>query len=221
MSVRNISLVIAVILGILATLSFLLVGITVNFIIGYVFVLLGIAGLFLCTNIVLKSRGSYPWILTVPITAFWYLVVSFLVSALVVALEQFGLFVLPSLLFVVLHCVLLAVFLIQIPILKKGTEYISEVDSKSSKKVNFIRTLQTDIELLADKEHDAKNKQALASLAEKIRYSDPVSAAELFDLENTLSAKLAELKVATDKQPIVEAMNDLLTERNAKCKMMK
>ena len=92
---------------------------------------------------------------------------------------------------------------------------------KLQKKVFYIRELQADIELLADNESDATVKTALTQLAEKIRFSDPMSNEQLADLENKISIKAAELKTTTSKLEIITELNSLLDERNKKCKILK
>ena len=89
------------------------------------------------------------------------------------------------------------------------------------KKVFYIRELQADIELLADNESDHDIKTALTQLAEKIRFSDPISNEQLTDLERQISNKVAELKTATSKMESIRELNLLLNERNKKCKNLK
>ena len=102
-----------------------------------------------------------------------------------------------------------------------GRNEIERVESKVQKKVFYIRELQADIELLADNESDATVKTALAQLAERVRYSDPMSSEQLADLENKISAKVLELKTAPNKVEIITELNSLLDERNKKCKNLK
>ena len=102
-----------------------------------------------------------------------------------------------------------------------GRNEIERVESKVQKKVFYIRELQADIELLADNESDATVKTALAQLAERIRYSDPMSSEQLADLENKISTKVAELKATASKMEIITELNSLLDERNEKCKILK
>ena len=102
-----------------------------------------------------------------------------------------------------------------------GRDEIERVEAKVQKKVFYIRELQVDIELLADNESDAAVKTALTQLAEKIRFSDPMSNEQLADLENKISTKAAELKTATSKLEIITELNSLLDERNKKCKILK
>lgn len=102
-----------------------------------------------------------------------------------------------------------------------GRNEIERVEAKVQKKVFYIRERQADIELLADNESDAAVKTALTQLAEKIRFSDPMSNEQLADLENKISIKVAELKTASNKLEIITELNSLLDERNKKCKILK
>ena len=81
--------------------------------------------------------------------------------------------------------------------------------------------MQTEVELLANAEKDATAKAALARLAEKLRFSDPMSDERLADLENRIGARIAELSTAADKTTVIEELNSLLEERNRKCKILK
>lgn len=56
-----------------------------------------------------------------------------------------------------------------------GCNEIERVEANVQKMVFYFRELQADIELLADNESDAAVKTALTHLAEKIRFSDPMS----------------------------------------------
>ena len=102
-----------------------------------------------------------------------------------------------------------------------GRDEIERVEAKVQNKVFYVRELQADIELLADNESDAAVKTALTHLAEKIRFSDPMSNEQLADLENKISTKVAELKNAASKMEIITELNSLLDERNKKCKISK
>lgn len=99
-----------------------------------------------------------------------------------------------------------------------GRNEIERVEAKVQKKVFYIRELQADIELLADNETDAAVKTALTQLAEKIRYSDPMSNEQLADLENKIFTKVAKLKTTANKAEIITELNSLLDERNKKVK---
>ena len=102
-----------------------------------------------------------------------------------------------------------------------GRNEIERVEAKVQKKVVYIRELQADIELLADNETNADVKKALTQLAEKIRFSDPMSNEQLADLEDKISTKIEELKTNSSQLEIITELNSLLDERNKKCKILK
>lgn len=102
-----------------------------------------------------------------------------------------------------------------------GRSEIERVEAKVQKKVFYIRELQVDIELLAESEPDEDTKTALMQLAEKIRFSDPMSSEQLADLEGRIAQKVTELKTTADKANLISELNLLLNERNRKCKILK
>lgn len=102
-----------------------------------------------------------------------------------------------------------------------GRSEIERVSAKVREKTFYIKQLQADVELLASAETDTTTKSALMQLAEKIRYSDPMSDGQLADIENRITEKIAELKASADKAKIINEINSLLDERNRKIKIMK
>ena len=102
-----------------------------------------------------------------------------------------------------------------------GRGEIERIEAKVQSKIFRIREMQTEVELLANAKKDTAAKAALAQLAEKLRFSDPVSDERLADLENRIGAKIAELSTAADKAAVIEELNSLLEERNRKCKILK
>lgn len=102
-----------------------------------------------------------------------------------------------------------------------GCNEIERVEVKVQKKVFYIRELQADVELLADAETDNDIKTALIQLAEKIRFSDPMSNEQLADLESKIFSNVLELKMVEDKAKIITELTSLLDERNKKCKILK
>ncbi len=102
-----------------------------------------------------------------------------------------------------------------------GREEVGRVEEKVEKKVFYIKSLQVDVEMLASAETDVDTKAALIKLAEKIRFSDPMSNDVLADLEAEISNKVKELKTAENKAEIITVLDSLITERNKKAKLLK
>lgn len=102
-----------------------------------------------------------------------------------------------------------------------GRNEIERVSAKVQEKTFYIKQLQADVELLASTETDTVIKSALTQLAEKIRYSDPMSNEQIADIEDRITVKVADLKSPADKAKIINELNSLLNERNRKIKILK
>ena len=98
---------------------------------------------------------------------------------------------------------------------------INRIEEKIKVKRAFIQFLQIDIEVLIEEETDVETKTSLKKLAEKVRFSDPMSHEMLSELESRITAKVEEMKTVADKKSIIKDVDLLLTERNKKCKILK
>lgn len=95
------------------------------------------------------------------------------------------------------------------------------ISANVQEKTSYIKQLQSDVELVATSETDSATKSALMQLAEKIRYSDPMSNEQLAEIEKQITAKIDELNFSMDKVQIIDELNLLLDERNRKIKFLK
>ena len=147
------------------------------------------------------------------------------ITYLIIQLIAFAVFMifptLPVWVAVVVCAVILAISALCVIAGQAGANEINRVEEKIKVKRAFIQFLQTDIEMLAETETDAETKAALKKLAEKVRFSDPMSHKMLGELESRISAKVEEMKTATDKKGLIAEVTTLLTERNKKCKILK
>lgn len=144
---------------------------------------------------------------------------------LIVQLIIFALFLffyrLPAWSALVICAVIAGIFAICTIAANTGRDEIEHVETKVQEKVFYIKSLQTDVELLANAETDSATKDELSKLAERIRFSDPMSHEQLSELEKQITVKVLELKAATAKTEIIAELKLLLDERNRKCKMLK
>ena len=69
---------------------------------------------------------------------------------------------------------------------ESGVNEIKQNEIKVQNKISFIRGLQTEIDLLINREKDDDVRLALENLAQKIRFSDPMSSEQLKVLENEI-----------------------------------
>jgi hypothetical protein len=106
---------------------------------------------------------------------------------------------------------LLAACLLGLIAVELGPSEIVRLDGTIEEKVFFIKTLQTEIETMAEKTPDEGLQKALAEYAEAIRNSDPMSGPQLADMDNALQLRAAALRSEVDAGN-VEAARSILDE---------
>ena len=147
------------------------------------------------------------------------------ITYLIIQLIAFAVFmILPTLpvwLAVVVCTIILAISALCAIAGQAGANEINRVEEKIKVKRAFIQFLQTDIEILAETETDAETKAALKKLAEKVRFSDPMSHEMLGELESRITAKVEDMETSSNKISLVREVEVLLIERNKKCKILK
>ena len=154
--------------------------------------------------------------------AWWYLIVQLIVSLLQMILSfisfQYG---------IIVNVILLGAFLVGLIATDTGKEEIERIDEKIKEKVFYIKSLQADVEGMVSKSTDEPTNKALKDLAEAIKYSDPMSSSKLAAIENKIEAKVVDLTnviVTSDSNAIrsvCDELQQLLAERNRKCKILK
>lgn len=102
-----------------------------------------------------------------------------------------------------------------------GRDEIERVEARVKQKIFYIKALQVDVELLANNESDSAVKVELQKLAERVRFSDPMSCPEVEAIESEIANKIKVLKSTTNKSMIISEIDALLTERNSKIKILK
>lgn len=144
---------------------------------------------------------------------------------LVVQVVAFAVFIafplLPTWIPIVICSVILGISAICLIGTETGREEICCVEEKVENKVFFIKSLQADVELIAESETDPEVKKELLHLVERIRFSDPMSNEILAEIEKEISDRIKELKLAENKRSLIATINLLLTERNKKTKILK
>ena len=161
----------------------------------------------------LKSKFLGIPLISVGIT---YLIIQIVAFAIFIAFP-----IAPTWIAIVVCTLILGISAICLIGTETGREEINRVEEKVEKKVFYIKSMQVDVEMLAIAETNTDIKAALTKLAEKIRFSDPMSNETLVDLETEITAKVKELKTAENKLEIITIIDSLITERNKKAKILK
>ena len=104
---------------------------------------------------------------------------------------------------------------------------IENIEKEEKQKTAFMNNFKVEVESLENKTSDSDLNKEIHKFVEKVKYSDPMSANELVDVENEISTKYAELKDNVINDKIDEAkkslaeINDLVDKRNRLCKLNK
>lgn len=153
----------------------------------------------------------------------WY----YLIAQLIIGVLEMILADVPFQYGIVLNTILFGAYTIGLIATYIAKVEIERIDLKVKGKFFYIKSLQTDIENLVSKSPDEITKKLLNNLAESIRYSDPMSSPQLAAIENKIESKVAGLTdaIATYDSSILksscEELQQLIAERNRKCKTMK
>lgn len=187
---------------------------TASFWIAYLFTLVAIAG------------QIYVWHLGNRKSKFLGLSTLYVGSACLIAqLIVFAVFkavpTLPTWSAAVVCCFILGIAAIIMLSVQSAQTEIERVENKVQTKVSYIRNIQMEVELLADAETNLEIKKELQGLAEKIRFSDPMSSEQLRTLENDIEKEIENLGNSADKIQTINQIERLLAKRNAMCKNLK
>lgn len=152
-----------------------------------------------------------------------YLAVQLVLGLVFMALAA----VAPVWLALVLYLALLVAAAVGVIATDSIRDEVERQDTQLKKNVATMRALQSKAAALPARCEDAEAKSALEKLAEEFRYSDPVSAPALADLETDMAAIMEELSAAvTDGDnaavlALCKKISATLAERNRLCKLNK
>jgi hypothetical protein len=199
-------LLISIILASIVSLAFLIVPITANFIIGYVFSILGIISVAGTALIPAGENAKFPQDYAFPHVAVTYLVINILLSVIVILLEIIRIFTLPFVIFLVVQIALLGFFIIRIILLFSGKEHIEKVGNAVKMKKMDIALMLADIDSFRSKAGDitspVKEKllKDLDSIYDLVKYSDPMSDDRVYEIEDGIRFLLNQLGIAINEQ---------------------
>ncbi len=152
-----------------------------------------------------------------------YLVVQFIVGLVLMALGTY----VPAWVSVVICVVILGVSAVGFLSADAVRDEVERQDVKLKTNVSVMRGLQSKISAVAGQAADTANAKVLKDLAEEFRYSDPVSADALEEIEAELSNQVDLLTQAVldgDEESVrtlAKKTGLTLAERNRLCKLSK
>lgn len=194
----------------------------------YIFMMLAFIDIAV-VGVVFRTRGykAKDLYLAFPVTKHLtiYVIAEFIISTVFMLLDESSDSV--GWLAIVAQLIVLAVHIVFVVLCFMSTETIREVQQKVKDKTTFIRLLQADAESCADKANDPQVKAAFTKFAEQVRFSDPMSNENLFELEKMIALQISNADTCISMNDYVTAMqcceraSALLVERNKKCYALK
>ena len=127
----------------------------------------------------------------------------------------------------VIQVLILAAFLIIAIISLLARDTVQAIGENVKQNINNHKSILVDIEMLESSCSNPELKQALAKLADTVKYSDPMSTAAIELVEQRIMRKISELRVSMDNEQTSEALNAckdlelLYVERNKKLALSK
>ena len=118
-------------------------------------------------------------------------------------------------------CIVCIGFITTDSAVEAGIQEIEHIEQNINKKRSYIKNLQIEVEILAEKETDAEIKKKLTILAKKIRLSDSMSDDSIADLEQNLMDRVSSYDMSSNKIATIEEIEQLLLKRNKKVKALK
>lgn len=154
-----------------------------------------------------------------------YLILQLITSTLLIVINAF-VFV-PVFIPVIILVLLTGLAAIGVLLTVGAKSIIEDIEKEEKAKTEFMNNFKIEVESLENKSSDEAFNKEIHKFVEKVKYSDPMSANELVDVESEISIKYRSLKenVLGDKlddakKDLIE-INDLVDKRNRLCKLNK
>ena len=215
-------------LAALGALLFLLLPVTANLFVAYGFWLLGI--LFLVISVYALGAKGKSLLMELPLFLKTrdYLLVTAVISATVLLLENLGVFTLPFALHLVAQTSALLVMGFQVTKLNLGKAHIEQTGAAVAQARGALGTLISDVNALQSKAATFPGvSKALADVSDALRYSDPISTPAVSTLDGKIASGVAALCNAVSAGQAEEALRTTesllasIQERNERNKRSK
>lgn len=195
-----------------------------GFWVGYAFITVAFLGQFGCTYKAFKAENLKKCFYNVPLITISYtgLIVMLIAGSVCMVIPG-----IPNWLGVIVCLVVLGVTAIAVISAGAAGSIVANLDQKVEEKTTFIRNLTIDAESLMNRANAPMLKRQCKKVFEAVRYSDPMSSAELADVEQRIQEEfdmLTDAVIADDldcTESIVKELLILIEDRNNKCRAFK
>ena len=199
-------------------------GFTDTFWMGYGFTTVAFIGQLVCAYTALKADSAKKMFLNIPIVYISYIGLALMLAAGLVCM------LVPVIPYWV--CVLVAVSILGFTAIsvfeaKAAADIVTEVEEKVKNKTLFIKSLTVYADTVMSGAKSDAVKTECSRVYEAVRYSNPMSADTLLEIESQITLKFNEFSesVKIDNAEKAKVLADelivLIGDRNLKCKLMK
>lgn len=153
--------------------------------------------------------------------------VTSLAIMMIVGCLSIGIVTMPNWIGIIVCCLVLTLYIVAVVKALMAIAPVEEIDKKIKVKTMFVKMLIADAETLVAKAEGDEMNAIVHQVYDAIRYSDPMSDDALAIVENKITETFSVLSGAVEGKNQEEAeaaakqLMILLTERNAKCKILK
>lgn len=193
---------------------------------GYLFITFAFIGQLVCARIAFKADSAERFFLNLPLINISYttLLLSMIFGTACMAIPD-----LPNWVGIILCTLILGFSAIALVKSSAAAELINATEAKVKEKTVFIKTLTADAQNLMANVRCDEMRTAAKKVYEAIRYSDPMSAEALEEVEAQISEKYQSFakSAASDEidvkktDSLADELIALLNDRNLKCILMK
>ena len=191
---------------------------------GYVVITLAFIGQLVCAQKAFRAENAKKFFYNLPLITVSYtgLILTLVLGGLCMAIPN-----VPNWLGALVGAVVLVFTAVAVIKASAAAEIVEGVDQKVAEKTAFLRMAVADAEVILATARSAEAKAECRKVYEALRYSDPMSADGLSEIEGRITVKLGELKAAVaadDAEKVKTAAEEVVSlkkERNAKCKALK
>lgn len=191
---------------------------------GYLFITLAFIGQFVCAYLVLKNVNIKKLFYKIPVLAISY-------SGLIAMLVSGSIFMLVSgiaaWIGVCICAIVLVIYATATIKALLAADVIAETDTKVKISTFAIKSLVIDSQSIMESAKSEELRKEAKKVYEAIRYSDPMSNAALYTLENQIRYAFSEFEIAIKSEEVElaaklgEDVIALVNKRNQKCKLLK
>ncbi|MCR5201796.1 MAG: hypothetical protein K6D02_01695 [Lachnospiraceae bacterium] len=151
-----------------------------------------------------------------------YVVLQLCISVVIFAIGHF--INVPAWVGIIISVILLGVALIGVIATDNVRDMVQETERVTYEKTKKMKSFKLDFDGIVTYAKDPELKNKLEKLAEKVKYSDPVSSDELEEIEAELQSETDALRSLVKSGEVAEAsekadfVTNLLEDRNRRCK---